>query len=147
MASDARAFPFSAIVASDDLATALVLTTVAPEIGGVLVRGEKGTAKTTMVRALAHVLPEVSVVEGCRFSCDPADPDPGCPDAARHDGSTTRPARLVDVGDGQGRPFGGEPHRARPPDPMAGPGHHGHPARESLHGLSLARSPGGWSAL
>ena len=97
MASDARAFPFSAIVASDDLATALILTTVAPEIGGVLVRGEKGTAKTTMVRALAHVLPEVAVVAGCRFSCDPADPDPGCPDAARHDGATTRAARLVEL--------------------------------------------------
>src|SRR3712207_5046030 len=97
MASDARAFPFSAVVASDDLATALVLTPVAPEIGGVLVRGEKGTAKTTMVRALAHVLPAVSVVEGCRFSCDPADPDAGCPDISRHDGSTTRPARLVEL--------------------------------------------------
>ncbi len=97
MASDARAFPFSAIVASDDLATALVLTTVAPEIGGVLVRGEKGTAKTTMVRALAHVLPDVPVVADCRFSCDPADPDPGCPDLARHDGASTRSARLVEL--------------------------------------------------
>ena len=97
MASDARAFPFSAIVGSDDLATALILTTVAPEIGGVLVRGEKGTAKTTMVRALAHVLPDVAVVEGCRFSCDPADPDPRCPDLSRHNGPTTRPARLVEL--------------------------------------------------
>ena len=95
--SDARAFPFSAIVGSEDLATALVLTTVAPEIGGVLVRGEKGTAKTTMVRALAHVLPDVPVVAGCRFSCDPVDPDPGCPDVARHDGASTRSARLVEL--------------------------------------------------
>ena len=97
MASGARAFPFSAIVGSDDLATALILTTVAPEIGGVLVRGEKGTAKTTMVRALAHVLPEVAVAEGCRFSCDPVDPDPHCPDLARHEGATARPARLVEL--------------------------------------------------
>ena len=97
MASGARAFPFSAIVGSDDLATALILTTVAPEIGGVLVRGEKGTAKTTMVRALAHVLPDVAVVEGCRLSCDPADPDPHCPDLARHEGATTRWARLVEL--------------------------------------------------
>ena len=97
MASGARAFPFSAIVGSDDLATALILTTVAPEIGGVLVRGEKGTAKTTMVRALTHVLPQLTVVEGCRFSCDPADPDPHCPDLSRHDGATTRPARLVEL--------------------------------------------------
>ncbi len=103
--SDARAFPFSAIVGSEDLATALILTTVAPEIGGVLVRGEKGTAKTTMVRALAHVLPDVPVVAGCRFSCDPADPDPGCPDIARHDGATTRPARLVEL------PVGGSEDR------------------------------------
>jgi len=97
MASGARAFPFSAVVAADDLATALILTAVAPEIGGVLVRGEKGTAKTTMVRALAHVLPELAVVEGCRFSCDPADPDPCCPDLAGHDGATMRPARLVEL--------------------------------------------------
>jgi len=75
-----RAFPFSAVVGSDDMALALVLAAVSPEIGGVLVRGEKGTAKTTMVRALTAVLPEVAVVPGCRFSCDPTDPDPGCPD-------------------------------------------------------------------
>ena len=75
-----RTFPFSAVVGSEDLALALVLTTVSPEVGGVLVRGEKGTAKTTTVRALAAVLPSVAVVEGCRFSCDPADPDPTCPD-------------------------------------------------------------------
>src|SRR5688500_16346813 len=92
------AFPFSAIVASEDLALALILTTVSPPVGGVLVRGEKGTAKTTMVRALTHVLPAVTVVEGCRFSCDPNDPDPSCPDGP-HDGagSRARPARLVEL--------------------------------------------------
>ena len=92
------AFPFSAIVASEDLALALILTTVSPQVGGVLVRGEKGTAKTTMVRALTHVLPAVTVVEGCRFSCDPSDPDPTCPDGP-HDaaGSRARPARLVEL--------------------------------------------------
>ena len=92
------AFPFSAIVASEDLALALILTTVSPQVGGVLVRGEKGTAKTTMVRALTHVLPAVTVVEGCRFSCDPNDPDPTCPDGP-HDaaGSRARPARLVEL--------------------------------------------------
>ncbi len=79
-ARPAPTFPFSAVVGSEDLALALVLTTVSPEVGGVLVRGEKGTAKTTTVRALAAVLPEVAVVEGCRFSCDPAAPDPTCPD-------------------------------------------------------------------
>ncbi len=75
-----RTFPFSAVVGSEDMALALILTTVSPEVGGVLVRGEKGTAKTTMVRALAHVLPSISVVEECRFSCDPQDIDPACPD-------------------------------------------------------------------
>jgi magnesium chelatase subunit D len=78
--NNAATYPFSAVVGSEDMALALILTTVAPEIGGVLVRGEKGTAKTTMVRALAGVLPPLRVVVGCRFSCDPLDPDPTCPD-------------------------------------------------------------------
>src|SRR5947208_3317899 len=58
----------------------LLLNAVNPKIGGVLVRGEKGTAKSTAVRALAALLPAVPVVAGCRFSCDPAAPDPRCPD-------------------------------------------------------------------
>jgi magnesium chelatase subunit D len=73
-------FPFTAVVGMDELRLALVLNAVSPAVGGVLVRGEKGTAKSTMVRALAAVLPDVDVVAGCRFSCDPADPDPDCPD-------------------------------------------------------------------
>ena len=95
-----RTYPFTAVVGSDDMALALILTTVSPEVGGVLVRGEKGTAKSTMVRALAALLPAVDVVEGCRFSCDPADPDPGCPDGPHPAGvrpTTTRPARLVEL--------------------------------------------------
>ena len=93
-----RTFPFSAVVGSDDMALALILTTVSPEVGGVLVRGEKGTAKSTMVRALAAVLPDQAVVEGCRFGCDPADPDPTCPDGP-HVGSepVRRPAKLVEL--------------------------------------------------
>ena len=73
---EVRTFPFSAVVGSEDMALALILTTVSPDVGGVLVRGEKGTAKTTMVRALAQVLPSIAVAEGCRFSCDPLDLDP-----------------------------------------------------------------------
>ena len=61
------------------MAGALVLTSISAEVGGVLVRGEKGTAKSTMVRALAAVLPDQNVVPGCRFCCDPADPDPAAP--------------------------------------------------------------------
>ena len=57
-------FPFSAVVGSDDMALALILTTISPEVGGVLVRGEKGTAKSTIVRALAAVLPPIEVVAG-----------------------------------------------------------------------------------
>jgi magnesium chelatase subunit D len=73
-------YPFSAVVGHDDLALALVLNAINPAIGGVLVRGEKGTAKSTMVRALAGVLPAEPVVRGCRFRCDPEQPDAACPD-------------------------------------------------------------------
>ena len=93
-----RTFPFSAVVGSEDMALALILTTISPEVGGVLVRGEKGTAKTTMVRALAQILPSINLIEGCRFSCDPADPDPTCPDSPHdHPAVTSRPARLVEL--------------------------------------------------
>ena len=92
-------FPFSAVVGMDELRLGLVLNAVSPGIGGVLVRGEKGTAKSTMVRALAAILPDVQVVAGCRFSCDPAAPDPSCPDGPHEPGaaSVTRAARLVEL--------------------------------------------------
>ena len=93
------AYPFSAIVGLAELRLALVLNAVSPAVGGVLVRGEKGTAKSTMVRALASQLPAVAVVSGCRFSCDPAAPDRDCPDGP-HDPALaggTRAARLVEL--------------------------------------------------
>jgi len=92
-------FPFSAVVGMEELRLGLALNAVSPGIGGVLVRGEKGTAKSTMVRALAAILPGVEVVAGCRFSCDPAAPDPSCPDGPHEPGagSVTRPARLVEL--------------------------------------------------
>lgn len=71
--STARSFPFSAIVGQETLKTALLVNAVDPRVGGVLIRGEKGTAKSTAVRALAEVLPPIRVVDGCRFSCDPDD--------------------------------------------------------------------------
>ncbi|GGL13112.1 magnesium chelatase [Sphaerisporangium melleum] len=77
-------YPFTAVVGHDDLKLALILNAVSPRTGGVLVRGEKGTAKSTIVRALAALLPPVAVVARCRFSCDPAAPDPGCPDGPHH---------------------------------------------------------------
>ncbi|MGL5865179.1 MAG: ATP-binding protein, partial [Dermatophilaceae bacterium] len=97
-------YPFSAVLgcaadALDDLGLALVLTTIAPEIGGVLVRGEKGTAKSTAVRGLAAVLPPIEVVTGDRFSTDPADHGAGSPDGPfAHDAPrSTRPVRLVEL--------------------------------------------------
>lgn len=92
-------FPFAAVVGADDLALALILTTVSPDVGGVLVRGEKGTAKSTMVRALADILPAQQVIAGCRFACEPGDPDPACPDGPHdpHSAALTRPARLVEL--------------------------------------------------
>ncbi|MPZ65247.1 MAG: VWA domain-containing protein [Pseudonocardiaceae bacterium] len=94
----AARYPFAAVVGHDDLRLALLLTAVHPGIGGVLVRGEKGTAKSTAVRALAALLPPVTALGGCRFGCDPAAPDRDCPDSQHHDGRTgTRPARLVEL--------------------------------------------------
>ncbi|MQA14666.1 MAG: VWA domain-containing protein [Pseudonocardiaceae bacterium] len=94
----AARYPFAAVVGHDDLRLALLLTAVHPGIGGVLVRGEKGTAKSTAVRALAALLPPVTAVAGCRFGCDPAAPDPGCPDVPHREGEPeTRPARLVEL--------------------------------------------------
>ena len=92
-------FPFSAVGGMEELRRALVLNAVSPAISGVLVRGEKGTAKSTMVRALAAVLPEVAVVAGGRFGCDPAAPEPACPDGPhdRQAPAVTRPARLAEL--------------------------------------------------
>src|SRR6476661_6904163 len=92
-------FPFSAVVGSDDMALALILTTISPEVGGVLVRGEKGTAKSTIVRALAAVLPPIEVIAGDRFSSDPRDPAPLSPDGPFEADATTetRPVRLVEL--------------------------------------------------
>ncbi len=60
-------YPFVAIVGQEDMKLALILNVINPRIGGVLIRGEKGTAKSTAVRALAEILPEIEVVEGCPF--------------------------------------------------------------------------------
>ncbi|MBA2471213.1 MAG: magnesium chelatase subunit D family protein [Pseudonocardiales bacterium] len=95
----AARYPFSAIVGHDELRLALLLTAVHPGIGGVLVRGEKGTAKSTVVRALSALLPAVTAVPGCRFGCDPVTPDSTCPDGphAAVAGQLIRPARLVEL--------------------------------------------------
>lgn len=92
-------FPFSAVVGHEDMRLALLLTAVNPSIGGVLVRGEKGTAKSTVVRALAALLPATPSVRECRFGCDPDAPDPMCPDGPHAVGSPSvdRPSKLVEL--------------------------------------------------
>src|SRR5512141_1245477 len=71
-------FPFSAIVGQERMRRALVLNAVYPQIGGVLIRGERGTAKSTAARALAALLPDLDVVVDCRFGCDPDSPTTWC---------------------------------------------------------------------
>ncbi|WP_328316806.1 putative cobaltochelatase [Streptomyces sp. NBC_00388] len=91
-------YPFTAVVGMDDLRLGLLLNAVSPAVGGVLVRGEKGTAKSTAVRALSALLPGVPVVAGCRFSCAPGAPDPDCPDGPHENtGGVTRDARMVEL--------------------------------------------------
>ncbi|WP_327157562.1 putative cobaltochelatase [Streptomyces tubercidicus] len=91
-------YPFTAVVGMDDLRLALLLNAVSPAVGGVLVRGEKGTAKSTAVRALSALMPAVDVIGGCRFACAPAAPDPGCPDGPHEMGAVEeRPTRMVEL--------------------------------------------------
>jgi magnesium chelatase subunit D len=82
-ASSARArpaFPFAAVVGQEEMKLALLLNVIAPAVGGVLVTGHRGTAKSTAVRALADLLPKISAARGCAYNCDPTDPDALCDD-------------------------------------------------------------------
>jgi len=71
-------YSFAAIVGQEKMKKALILNVINPTLSGVLIRGEKGTAKSTAVRALAELLPEINVVDGCPFQCDPSDPENLC---------------------------------------------------------------------
>lgn len=71
-------FPFAAIVGQDEMKQALLMAAADPAIGGVLVFGDRGTGKSTAVRALAALLPPMPVVTGCRYSCDPGQPGQWC---------------------------------------------------------------------
>lgn len=82
-----QSYPFPAIVGQDTMKLALVLNAISPGIGGVLIRGEKGTAKSTAVRALAELLPERRVVTGCRFSCNPDDQKEMCETCRKNAGN------------------------------------------------------------
>ena len=74
----ATAFPFSAIVGQDEMKLALLIAAVDPKVGGVLAFGDRGSGKSTAVRALAALLPKMKVVAGCRYNCDPDRPAEFC---------------------------------------------------------------------
>jgi magnesium chelatase subunit I len=95
-------YPFSAIVGQDEMKLALLITAVDPTIGGVLVFGERGTGKTTAVRALAGLLPKMHVVADCRFGCDPEVDETLCAECVeRRDAGAlktrTAPVPVVDL--------------------------------------------------
>ena len=96
-------FPFTAIVGQERMKRALILNAVSPQIGGVLIRGERGTAKSTAARALAALLPEIDVVADCRFNCDPYQPETWCDECRERNGhgaglpTVRRRLRLVDL--------------------------------------------------
>jgi len=71
-------FPFTAILGQDDMKLALILNVIDPKIGGVLLTGQQGTGKSTAVRSLVALLPEIEVYEGCSFHCDLDDPENLC---------------------------------------------------------------------
>src|SRR5271168_1807519 len=93
-------YPFSAIVAQEEMKLALICSAVDPAIGGVLVFGDRGTGKSTAVRALAALLPPIKVVESCRYGCDPATPSAWCTDCVAAPGkrkSVTLAVPVVDL--------------------------------------------------
>ncbi|HDD25053.1 MAG TPA: magnesium chelatase [Chloroflexi bacterium] len=96
-------FPFTAIVGQERMKRALILNAIYPQIGGVLIRGERGTAKSTAARALAALLPEIEVVADCPFGCDPDQPTTWCTECqerSRTNGElprTRRRTRFVDL--------------------------------------------------
>lgn len=99
---NAPLYPFSAIVGQERMKIALILNAINPTIGGVLIRGERGTAKSTAVRSLATLLPEMDIVTGCPYGCNPNDPDTMCADCrTKHEAGTItsskRKMRVVEL--------------------------------------------------
>ncbi len=97
----AIAYPFSAIVAQEEMKTALLIAAVDQDVGGVLVFGDRGTGKSTAIRALAALMPKVPMVAGCPYNCDPdgkASLCPHCSEHARADAKVRKdPMPVVDL--------------------------------------------------
>ena len=95
-------FPFSAIVGQEEMTLAIQIVAVDPSVGGVLALGDRGTGKSTAVRALADLLPPIQVVEGCAYGCDPKDKNARCEacaslKAGKKIKAITRPVPVVDL--------------------------------------------------
>ncbi len=95
-------YPFSAFVGQERMLTGLLLNAINPLIGGILIRGEKGTGKSTVVRALASLLPEIEVKEGCPFGCGPDSRADACPHCGPREADAPLPlvlrrTRVVDL--------------------------------------------------
>ena len=92
-----RAFPFSAIVGQEEMKLAILVAAVDPGIGGVLVFGDRGTGKSTAIRALAALLPDIPVVEGCPYRCDPGDTRTLCDDCRARQAKGPLRTRMAPV--------------------------------------------------
>jgi magnesium chelatase subunit D len=84
-------FPFTAIVDMDKLRLAVLINAINPKIGGVLIRGPKGSGKSTIVRSLADILPKIKVMKDCPFNCSPDDPSNMCPSCSEKSGKKEKP--------------------------------------------------------
>ncbi|MDX9849901.1 MAG: ATP-binding protein [Anaerolineaceae bacterium] len=89
--TDRCIYPFSGIVGQEDMVLALILNAINPRIGGVLIQGERGTAKSTAVRALAALLPKIQVIRDCRFGCNPEKPSTWCSECHQRFLATEKP--------------------------------------------------------
>jgi magnesium chelatase subunit I len=92
-----QVFPFSAIAGQEEMKLALLAAAVDPAIGGVLVFGDRGTGKSTAVRALAALLPKMKVVTGCRYGCDPDNAGAWCAECRARPANEATRSRLAPV--------------------------------------------------